>query len=286
MDPQVGGWQNSAPKQTAGRWSPARTIILVLAFLFIGVVALGIFGVNLESPPISDPGEGLAFFGTEIVVHRDTSLSVTESTRAVLRGAQGRHGISRRLPLAPLNIDGDPTSVQYANQIASVVPVGAQSLLPAPLPIASIAEDENTVTFRIGDKDSTLQKGEYDFSFQFTASGFVHNSEKLGASGLIWNLTGGIVHPIASSQIRIKLPDFIDPKTVVTGVFLGIVDSESRAREAKLILGSTTDVRITIERSPDEREVFLTFSPKRPLAPLEQLIVRITWPEGFLENGL
>lgn len=277
-----GGWNSPAIKKRS-RWALSGWIALAL---LIGSISLiGILKPARLPKPDLDPGEQVSIFDTEIFVQRDGSLLFTENMRTMLEGKTPRHGVTRRLPTVYLDSAKNERTITYSEQQASVAPIGSGPSFGQPIPVSSFGDEKSFTTYRIGDQAATLNPGSYDFLFRYTAQGLVHSLNEDKQAGFFWNVTGGIVHPISSAEVRVKLPQFTDVQSVSYGAFLGIVVDRSSASRATKLDSVSPDVEVNLNHSLDERDVIVTFRPLRPMQSFEHFIVKVTWPAGLVETA-
>lgn len=287
MDRQVNEWNNTAVEQpkTPVRWRlPALTAATLIAFM---VAAIGFFSPPPAPPmPKLAPGEGTAMFMSEIRVQKNGSLLVTENSRTSFNGATPRHGILRRIPSVYLDEEKKEQTLSFSDHHATIELVTEPRSQPFETGVNNFGEEEKFATYRIGNSEIILDPGTYDFVFQFAVNGLVRPINGGAASGFIWNVTGGHLSPLQTSQLRVQLPAFVDPQTVTYATFLGLIEDSESVESAKNPKAHAPDVGVTFDKSPDEKEVFVTFKANRPLRSFEHFVVKVGWPPGFLDGGL
>lgn len=285
MDNKISDWNSSALPKPERNSHTARVVIAVLGVVFLTILSIGIFR-PMGALPKPEQGEGLPMFSTEMIVQRNGVVQVLENVRTVMEGEKPRHGITRNYPKKLVGEDGKTRTLSFSGLSATYAKFTSPSSFPESIPVAPHGDSENVAKFRVGNSGKTLAKGTYDFSVQFDVQGLVEPMKKGQATGLRWDLTGGLVFPISGAQLKIKLPEFVDPKTVEVGTFLGTVDGRDSYEKALNPQSAGAETSVDFMRSKDERDVFVTIRPRRPLKSFERMVVKVSWPRGFLDNGL
>jgi len=167
MDDRRDGWSSryTAKPSCVARWKGPTCAAFGL--LFLSLLAIGIVTPGAPPLPKPEPGEGVEALSAEIIVQRDGSLLVTEKTRIDLRGTKERHGISRRLPTAYLNEDGQEALISYTGHEATLDTLASNSY-PESIPVATHGDEKHFVVYRLGRHEVVLAPGAYDFLFRFT----------------------------------------------------------------------------------------------------------------------
>lgn len=265
MYDEDGGWSKKSATKKHSRWALPGWIALVLTISTISI--MGIMKPSGHPVPTLDPGEEVSAFTTEVLVLSDGSLSVTERSRTNLQGQKTRHGISRRLPAAYPDGKGGQTLIAYSDHYATIEMLDPPSA-PVRLPVNTHGSEERFITYRIGDIRTPLIPARYEFVFQYIAQGVVQAFDEGKHSGFVWDITGGLVHPIEQASIRVKVPRSVDAASLVYGADLDL-SSASLASVSR-------DIEARVEHSGDD--TFVTFRAKRPMESFEHFVIKVVWP--------
>lgn len=286
MDKKLSNWNSAAIEAPPKKSKFYRNVFLAAVLVLLSVAAIGVLSPNPNRIPKPLPGEGTFFITTELIVQKNGALTVSEHTRIRFQGTTPRHGINRGYPSVIQTEDGKTAALQFHNPAARLAPWTDPPTSPQLTPVIGVGENLKYAIFRIGDKDKVLDPGIYDFFFNFSVTGAVRAYKEDGRTGFVWDVTGGPAVPIDYAQVKIKLPEFSDPNTVVITGFLGHIIDPTSDHLGFNPRNLPAEVSKEWQRSDDEKQVYLTLKSTRALHAMERFIVKVSWPAGFLENGL
>jgi len=219
--------------------------------LIIGV--LSILGFLVIGPPLAAASERIRHFRSDIVVHADASMTVTETITVQSAGLEIRRGIIRDFPTTYLDRMGNRVKVGF--QVQKVLRDGRpESFRTEPV--------GNGVRIYIGKKDVFLQPGIYRYTITYQTNrqlGFFQDFDEL-----YWNVTGnGWTFPIDAAEAVIKLPP--GARILQYAGYTGVQGGRGQDFVAQ----------------PGERDII--FKTTRGLAPREGLTVAVAWPKGVVQ---
>jgi uncharacterized membrane protein YgcG len=197
----------------------------------------------------------LSYF-SDIAIHRDGSMTVTESIRVRSEQNQIKRGIYRDFP------------TQYPTSYGSVT-VGFDVLevqRGGRTEPYHVENRPNGKRVYIGDKDVILLPGQYEYSLRYRTDrqlGFFEDHDEL-----YWNVTGNDwAFPIDKAGARVTLPEDVSTSFYGLEGYTGYQGDKGR------------DYRARVE--PDGAAVFET---TRPLQANEGLTIVPHWPTGIIER--
>jgi uncharacterized membrane protein YgcG len=217
------------------------------------LIFLAVLSLLSVAPPLATAAETIRNFSSQISVHPDSSMTVTEKITVRSEGRDIRRGIIRDFPTSYK--DRLDNTVKVGFQVQEVLRDG----LPEPYSIESVS---NGVKIRIGQKDIFLHPGVYTYTITYTTSrqlGFFQDFDEL-----YWNVTGnGWTFPIDAAEALIELPP--GARVLQYAGYTGPQGAQG------------TDFVAT----PGDREIY--FKTTRGLAPREGLTVAVAWPKGVVQ---
>lgn len=220
------------------------------ALRFFGVFAL------LCLSHLSSAQEQIASYHSDIDIHRDGSMTVTETLRVRAEGVNIRRGIFRDFP------------TDYRDRLDNHYIVDFDVL-----GVTRDGDSEpwrqerraNGVRVYIGDADSLLQPGEYTYLIRYRTDrqlGFFEEQDEL-----YWNVTGnGWAFSILSASATITLPATVNDEDLSLTAYTGYAGVAGQSFIAS-VQDSSAQVRTT-----------------QTLAPREGLSIVFAWPKGIVEE--
>ena len=194
-------------------------------------------------------------FHSDINVHENASMTVTETIKVISEGIQIRHGIYRDFPITYEDKLGNRYKVGFT--VLDIQRDGATEPY-------HMEDSANGKRIYIGDKDVLLPSGEYTYTVAYKTTrqiGFFENHDEL-----YWNVTGnGWEFPIQKASASVVLP----------GNALGNVISAEAYTGSQGAEGKDFDAITRPFRSVE----FLT---TKPLNAYEGLTIVVTWPKGYV----
>lgn len=216
---------------------------------FVCTITLALFA----SVALAD--ERILDYRSDILVHEDGWLTVTETLRVRAEGQQIRRGIYRDFP------------TRYRDRLRNHVAVEFQ-----PLSVLRNGSSEdwhteersNGVRIYAGSADRVLQPGIHEYVLTFRTNrqlGFFDGHDELyfNAIGTGWEF------PIDQAVVTVTLPFDIPQGQVEIGSYTGGYGARGAYAKGEII---------------DERRV--RFETSRVLAPREGLTVVVSWPKGLI----
>ncbi|HOW35128.1 MAG TPA: DUF2207 domain-containing protein [Candidatus Omnitrophota bacterium] len=225
--------------------------------LIITAACAVVFWLSLMFSGLAQAQERILSFDSDIVVHTDATMTVTETIRVRSTAHQIRHGIYRDFPTS------------YRDRFGNNYIVGFDVL--------SVARDGQSEGYHFenlsngkrvyfGRSDTLLSPGEYTYTFTYKTSrqiGFFKDSDEL-----YWNVTGnGWSFSIDNASATVKLPTGAVSQIIETTAYTGFQGSRG------------TDFRITQDDSGNP-----IFTSTRILMPNEGLTIVVSWPKGFVKE--
>ena len=199
--------------------------------------------------------ERILAFESDIQIHADRSMSVTETIFVKAEGKQIRRGIYRDFPTDYKDKLGNRYRVAF--EVQSVTKDGASE----PFKTERV---NNGVRVYIGKSDVFLSRGEYRYEIVYQTDrqlGFFDEHDEL-----YWNVTGtGWNFPIDEARAKIRLPVFTDPDEMQTAGYTG--PQGSRDQDFKAYID---DLGVAHFETTDA------------LNPHEGLTVVLSWPKGVI----
>lgn len=224
---------------------------LCLGFLCCGLLCSR--PVQAAEPPANQ--ERIHSYHSDVNVHADGSMTVTETITVTALGQQIKRGIYRDFPTSYVDRFNHAYNVQF--EISTVYRDG-------------VGEDYHTerlsngVRVYIGNKDYLLPSGRYTYELTYKTNrqlGFFDDHDEL-----YWNVTGnGWEFPIDQASASITLPFDLTQQEIGLFGYTGPTGSKDTNYSAR-IAGSN-------------RVEFFTTSA---LGAKEGLTVAVTWPKGLI----
>jgi hypothetical protein len=224
-------------------------LLLILAFsLFL--LLLGVTGTLAAKD-----GERITNFQSDIEVHQDGKITVTEKITVICRGEQIKRGIFRDFPTT------------YRDRWGNTVHVGFQPL--------SVERDDSPDSYHleeidkgqrlyIGQKDVFLRPGTYTYTITYESSGQIGFFKDFDE--LYWNATGNRwSFVVERAEAAVELP--AGAKVLDTAAYTGWVGDKGQDFTAAL----------------NERGR-VAFRTTRPLMPGEGLTIAVAWPKGVVNE--
>ncbi|MBI5633933.1 MAG: DUF2207 domain-containing protein [Nitrospirae bacterium] len=207
--------------------------------------------------PLAEADERILSFHSDITVHEDAHLTVTETIVVSSEAKKIKHGIYRDFPQRYDEASGKIRKVGF--HLVGVKRGGK----PEPY----LTKDyENGIRTYIGSKDVTLAPGKYEYELTYTTD------HQLGFFGdydeLYWNVTGnGWEFDIDKATAEIHLPGEAGRHILKTAGYTGTEGSKNQNFRSE---------------TPDKGTV--TFETTGPLSFYEGLTVAVSWPKGYVRQ--
>lgn len=219
------------------------------------LLALAIFTAGKSFCQASE--ERIISFVSEITVHEDSTMAVTEKIKVYSSGMQIKRGIYRDFPTTYQDKYGNNLVVDF--RVVEVLRDG----LREDYHIESLY---NGKRLYIGNKNIYIQPGEYIYTIRYETDrqlGFFP-----GFDELYWNVTGnGWAFPIDEVKAIVRLPQDAGKRIIESSGYTGAMGSNERA-----VFVSRDDFSGII------------FNSSRRLVPGEGLTIVVTWPKGYVKE--
>jgi len=207
----------------------------------------------IAAPAAAAGDERILSFKSDIEVHADATMTVTETIVVRAAGNQIKRGIYREFPTTYQDRFGNTVRVGF--DVLSVTRDGRSEPY-------HIRDASNGKRVYIGDKDVFLQPGRYSYTLTYTTDqqvGFFENFDEL-----YWNVTGnGWAFPIDQAEARVTLPKgAVVIETFGYTGYQGATGADYTARQAA--------------------SGAVIFTATRPLKAKEGLTIVVSWPKGVV----
>lgn len=198
--------------------------------------------------------ERILSFDSEIRVHQDASMTVTETIRVVAEGQEIRRGIYRDFPTTYRDLYGN--RVRVAFDVREVRRDGTAEPW-------FTERRSNGVRLYIGDENRTIDRGAHTYEITYRTDrqlGFFDDFDEL-----YWNVTGNEwAFPIESARAVVHLPD--GAPIVQHAAYTGPEGAQGQAW------------RVT-----ESRPGLFAVAATRTLQPGEGLTIAVAWPKGYVQ---
>jgi len=224
-------------------------LLLPVTFLFSFIL----FGTQLYA---QSGRERVISFRSEIRIHRDASMTVTETIKVNATGDQIKHGIYRDFPTRYRDRYGNNYAVDF--EVTEVLQEG----VPQSYHFKDLSNGRRVY---IGDKDVFLSPGEYTYTLVYNTNrqlGFFKDFDEL-----YWNVTGNDwPFPIDEVSAIVRLPEGAEGKIINLDAYTGRMGSKEKSFRV----------------SQDDFLGTVTFTTTRVLMPKEGLTIAASWPKGYV----
>jgi len=199
--------------------------------------------------------EEILSFDSDIQVHEDSSISITENITVRAENKKINRGIYRDFPTKYKGKLGNKIKVGF--EIVEVLRNGRSE------PFHTKKQFNGTRIY-IGDKNSYINKGEHTYTIKYRTNqqlGFFDTHDEL-----YWNVTGnGWEFPILKAKASVHLPESISSDEVKLEAYTGSQGSKGQSYNAK--------------HGYSDNYLFET---NRTLTSNEGLTIVVTWPKGHI----
>ena len=205
--------------------------------------------------PLAPADERIIHFDSNIQIHADRSMTVTETILVLAQGKQIRRGIYRDFPTDYKDKLGNRYRVAF--EVQSVLNNGVSEEFKT-------ERINNGIRVYVGKPDVLLPSGEYRFEITYKTDrqlGFFAEHDEL-----YWNVTGsGWNFRIDRATAAIKLPEYVAPSELNTTGYTGPQGAVEQNFEAFV-----DDLGVA------------HFETSAALNPHEGLTVVLAWPKGII----
>jgi uncharacterized membrane protein YgcG len=202
--------------------------------------------------------ERILSFVSDITVHEDASLTVTETIRVESAGSAIIHGIYRDFPTVYRDRFGSRTRVDF--KLLAVLREGRREPY-------RIARSPGGIRIYIGEGSVFLPVGTHAYTLVYETRrqlGFFKKYDEL-----YWNVTGnGWVFGMDQASAVVHLPAAIPRQAVFLDAYTGVQGAQGKDFQAQLDVASGD----------------IHFFSRRSLAAQEGLTIVVSWPKGFIKE--
>lgn len=213
----------------------------------------GLWACPDRAAAVSNAGERILHFRSQIVVHPDASLTVTEIITVNSTGREIKRGIVRDFPTTYRDRFGNTIRVGF--EVKEVRRDGR----PEPYHIKAALNGQKIY---LGQQEVYLKPGVHTYTITYRTDrqlGFFKDFDEL-----YWNVTGnGWTFPIDRAEAVVTLPD--GAHVTRYAAYTGPVGAQGQ------------DFRVSYDQSAN-----IVFFTTRGLNPREGLTIAVGWPKGFV----
>ena len=201
--------------------------------------------------------EEILSFDSNIHVHKDSSMTVTEKITVRAENKNIKRGIYRDFPTRYQGKLGNKIKVGF--EIIEVLRNGRSE----PFHSKNIS---NGIRIYIGDKNKYINTGEHTYTIKYKTNqqlGFFDSHDEL-----YWNVTGnGWEFPILEAKASVHLPDSINSSEVKLEAYTGTFGSREQSYDSDVGYSGN-----------------YLFKTNRTLNSKEGLTIVVTWPKGHVSQ--
>ncbi len=203
----------------------------------------------------ADNEELILSFSSNIVVHSDSRLTVTETITVIARGKKIKRGIYRDLPTKFKDHSGNTVKTHFT--IQNILKNGVKEP-------HHVKTTSNGIRIYIGDKNIYLKQGVYTYQITYETTSLLGFFDQFDQ--LYWNVTGNDWQfPIETASASVTLPE--GAAILKSAGYTG--PKGSRETQFRIIPDSSADI---------------TFMTTRRLKPGEGFTIAVSWPKGFVSS--
>ena len=214
-----------------------------LLFLLLSVLTFLFF-------PASYASERILSFDSRIIVHKDSTMTVTETIKVNAEGNQIKRGIYRDFPTIYKGGYTVGFTIREVKRDAVADSYHTENL-------------QNGIRVYIGKSNVFITRGEHTYELTYETDrqlGFFEDHDEL-----YWNVTGnGWIFPIEKASATVILPDGIPADKIKTDGYTG--PQGSKAKEFTTLQQQGNPYFITTQ----------------PLGAYEGLTIVVEWPKGYI----
>ena len=221
-------------------------------FFFLLIFCTGMLGTGIVLAE-----ERILEYQSDVLIHPDGKLMVTETIRVNAEGADIRRGIYRDFPTRYTDRFGNHYQVDM-----TVIDVQRNGT-PEPY---HAEKRGNGLRIYIGSADRFISSGQHEYRLRFQTTRQVGFFEEFDE--LYWNVTGnGWVFPIDHARARIQLPEETSEAQLINFFYTGRQGASGKDATSRIINGRTIE-----------------FETTRELQAYEGLTVAVRWPKGIVRE--
>lgn len=222
------------------------------------------------APLANAQGERILYYGSNITVHNDSTLTVQETIKVTCKNININHGIYRDFP------------TKYTDKYGNNVVVGFKVMdvqkngLEEPYQLESLS---NGIRIRIGSEDTILEPGNYTYTIFYNVTrelGFFKDHDEL-----YWNVTGnGWKFPIDKVKAIVTLPPGVPSKDIKLDAYTGLKGEKGNQYKLQVIKGKSVFQTTSVLPEWSGLTIVVSFPNGYVTAPTEKQ--KFQW---FLEDN-
>lgn len=214
-----------------------------------------LLAIGLSGAGVVAADERILDFQSDVLIHSDGSLVVTETIRVNAEGGNIRRGIFRDFPTDYKDRFGNRYKVEL-----NVLDVRRNGVTEA----FHTEKRSNGIRIYMGSSTQLVGKGVHEYQLRYRTGrqlGFFENYDEL-----YWNATGnGWMFPIDHASARIELPADVNHGDLRISFYTGPQGAQGRQAQSEFL---------------NERTI--VFETTRGLQAYEGLTVAVGWPKGIV----
>jgi uncharacterized membrane protein YgcG len=222
----------------------------ILLILFFILFALPLAALDSNS-------EKIISFHSYIKIHKDSSMTVTETIEVNVAGRDIKHGIYRDFPIRYKDLLGNNYAVDF--NVMEVLSDG----IPETYHFQNLS---NGKRIYIGRKDVLVPPGEHTYTLVYKTKrqlGFFKDFDEL-----YWNVTGNSWgFAIDQALATVELPEGAQDRLIRSDGYTGYSGAKGK------------DFSVSSDAFGN-----ITFSTTRTLLPKEGLTIVVSWPKGYVQE--
>ncbi len=201
--------------------------------------------------------ERILDYHSDLQIHTNGGLLVTETIRVRVEGNKIRRGIYRDFPTRYTDRLGNRYRVDF--KLLDVYRNGSPEVFRS-------ENHANGIRIYIGNAERLLAHGEHEYRLRFNTDRQLGFRE--GFDELYWNVTGnGWIFPIDKASARINLPAAVQENELHSDFYTGGLGSTKKQAESRIVSGTAIEFQTT-----------------GGLLPNEGLTVAVSWPKGLVQE--
>ena len=220
---------------------------------------LAVFIFALSPSLKAESAEKILSFDSDIKVHPDSSMTVTETIKVIAAGNQIKRGIFRDFPTRYKDRFGNNYVVGF--ELVKILRDGVSESY-------HVENLSNGQRVYIGQKNYFLPAGEYTYTLVYNTNrqlGFFKDHDEL-----YWNVTGnGWLFPIDEASATVELPIEAGSKILSTDAYTGPMGGHGKNFAVSTDSDGRTSLRTT-----------------NKLAAHEGLTIVVSWPKGYVQEPM
>lgn len=230
--------------------------------LLIHCLIFTLFFTACEEEKVPEPAaKSVSFIGSELLIHKDASLTVTDTLIVLKNKKDSRYGMIRRLPGKMAGGVKDLRDLEYT------VLNSRHNGLPSE---AKTKKSFGDFFIYWGMEEAALEPGKHEFLVQYKVKNLL--SSHSDHVRLVWSITGGAYRvPVDSIVVLVKLPVYVPRTFVMPSLKRSYTGKHESPRK---------DYEYTILKNGT-----IKFWTTKRLEPYEHFVIDLSFPRGFVAGS-